>query len=218
LTFPPSGERVSPLARPWPAVPALSPKAPDGGDSVAYPNFVEGFPGVACADSNNPDGHSFWSLAGAAADELPSYFGRSWTWGSSPCAVWEGFDADRYLGPFDAATANPVLVVGNRFDPATRYEGAVTVRSLLPNSSLLTVEGWGHTSLMLSSCADAMVAQYLLDGKTPAGGATCEQDVGPFEAAPAAAQLQARQRTRAELMSEMAPGPSAEAVSRRTAP
>ena len=64
---------------------------------------------------------------------------------------------DRFVGPFDASTANKVLVVGTRYDPATRYEGAEAVRALLPNSSLLTVEGWGHTSLFLSRCADRVV-------------------------------------------------------------
>jgi pimeloyl-ACP methyl ester carboxylesterase len=175
---------------------------------VPYENFVEGFPGVACSDSVNPDGHSFWSLAGATADEQFGYFGRPWTWISSPCAVWEGFDEDRYLGPFGADTANPVLVVGNRFDPATRYEGAQLVHGLLPGSSLLTVEAWGHTSLMLSTCADQVVSAYILDGTTPAEGTTCPQDFAPFaqaQAQGASAQLRARQRARAHVISEIAP-------------
>ena len=83
-----------------------------------------------------------------------SLFGRAWTWASSLCADWRWTDQDRYLGPFDRATAHPVLVVGNRFDPATRYEGAVALADLLPRSALLTVDGWGHTSLLRSTCAD----------------------------------------------------------------
>ena len=94
--------------------------------------------------------------------------------------MWSGFDADRYVGPWDADTANPVLVVGTRFDPATRYEGREIVRDLLPNSSLLTVEGWGHTSLFLSACADAAVSDYLLTRVPPADGTVCAQDFGPF--------------------------------------
>jgi pimeloyl-ACP methyl ester carboxylesterase len=174
---------------------------------VPYENFVEGFPGVACSDSVNPDDHSFWSLAGAAADERFGYFGRFWTWVSSPCAVWEGFDDDRYLGPFDRQTANPVLVVGNRFDPSTRFEGAQIVDDLLPNSSLLTMEGWGHTSIMLSPCVDAAVSLYLLGGTTPPEGTTCPQDPAPFEVAPAStrSQLHARQQARAEVTPEIAP-------------
>jgi pimeloyl-ACP methyl ester carboxylesterase len=144
-----------------------------------YPNFVEGFPAVACGDSVNPGSYSAWSDAGAAADATYGYFGRIWTWASAICADWVTADADRYLGPFNKSTANPVLVVGNLHDPATRYEGAQTVAGLLPNSRLLTVAGWGHTSLFLSSCADAIISTYLLTSTAPAG-VTCPQDFTPF--------------------------------------
>ena len=46
--------------------------------------------------------------------------------------------------------------------------------------SLLTVEGWGHTSLFLSTCADQTIARYLLAIATPRPGAVCKQDVVPF--------------------------------------
>ncbi|MEA2220691.1 MAG: hypothetical protein QOJ35_3317 [Solirubrobacteraceae bacterium] len=144
-----------------------------------YDNLVEGFPAVACADSDNPDSYAAWSTAGTAAD-ASGYFGRIWTWVSSICAQWPHADADRYAGPFDRFTANPVLVVGNQFDPATRYEGAVTVAHLLPSSALLTVHGWGHTSLFLSQCADEAITRYLVDLATPAPGTVCEQDHVPF--------------------------------------
>ena len=145
-----------------------------------YPNFVEGGPAVVCEDSDNPDDHRAWSLAGAMADEA-SYFGRIWTWLSSPCAVWKGFDPARYMGPFNKSTSNPLLVVNPRFDPATPYHGAVLVDQLMPNSALLTVNGWGHTSLFMSTCADAVIERYLISLATPPPGATCDQDVKPFE-------------------------------------
>ena len=145
-----------------------------------YRNFLEGFPAVACADSDNPHSYSAWSTAGAAADAAFGYFGRIWTWASSLCAAWPFADADRYTGPFTRRTANPVLVIGNRFDPATRYEGAVKVASLLPSSRLLTLQGWGHTSLFLSQCADAIATRYLVDVVVPPAGTVCTQDHVPF--------------------------------------
>jgi hypothetical protein len=144
-----------------------------------YPNFVEGGMAVQCEDSDNPHSYAAWSIAGAQADQS-SYFGRLWTWISSPCAEWKAFDSGRYMGPFDKTTANPLLVIGNRFDPATRYEGAVTVHELMPNSALLTVNGWGHTSLFLSKCADAAIERYLVELATPPADATCNQDRDPF--------------------------------------
>ena len=99
---------------------------------------------------------------------------------SSICAAWPSSDADRYTGPFNRNTANPVLVIGNLFDPATRYQGAVIASNLLPSSRLLTVHGWGHTSLFLSSCADEAITRYLVDLSTPQPGTVCDQDVVPF--------------------------------------
>jgi pimeloyl-ACP methyl ester carboxylesterase len=142
-----------------------------------YPNFVEPFPAVACGDSINPTSYDAWVTAAASSS---GYFGPLWTWASSICAVWPFADGDRYLGPFDHQTADPVLVVGNLFDPATRYAGSLKVASLLPGSRLLTLHGWGHTSLFLSSCVDGYIAGYLIDHQLPPAGTVCEQDHVPF--------------------------------------
>ena len=79
-----------------------------------------------------------------------------------------------------------MLVVGNRFDPATPYHGAVTVDRLLPRSRLLTLAGWGHTSLFASSCIDSYVNTYLLSSRVPPKGTVCQPDVVPFTGPPAA--------------------------------
>jgi TAP-like protein len=153
-----------------------------------YPNFVEGGPGVSCSETRNPDRVGAWSRAGRAQDRQFPYFGRPWTWFTSMCEPWPGWDDDHYDGPWNRTTANPVLVVGNRFDPATPYHGAVTVDRLLPRSRLLTLAGWGHTSLFASACIDAHVNRYLLTSRVPARGTVCQPDVVPFAEPAAAAQ------------------------------
>lgn len=161
--------------------PADFPEEPD------YVNFVEGFPGVACSDTDNPSSYRAWERAGARADAEYGYFGRIWTWASSPCARWPFRDRDRYTGPYATATATPVLVVGNLFDPATRYEGAQRVRELLDGSALLTVDVPGHTSLGLSACAGAATGAYLVDPAATAptlDGRTCPQEYNPFTLPP----------------------------------
>ena len=145
-----------------------------------YPNYIEGGPGVFCSDSDNPSTPDAWSVAAREADRKFGYFGRPWTWISSVCAVWPGADHDRFTGPFTHRTANPVLVVGNRYDPATRYQGAVTVANLLPGAGLLTLDGWGHTSLFQSACIDNYVNRYLLTTQLPPKGTVCQPDVVPF--------------------------------------
>jgi hypothetical protein len=167
-----------------------------------YPNFVEGFPGVACSETHNPSNVGAWSRAARAQDRQYPYFGRPWTWFSSICEPWPGWDDDHYDGPWNRTTANPVLVVGTRFDPATPYHGAVTVDRLLPRSRLLTLAGWGHTSLFSSACVDAHVSSYFLTTRVPPSGTVCQPDVVPF-AEPAAAQ--ARQATGAAGKSALIP-------------
>jgi pimeloyl-ACP methyl ester carboxylesterase len=156
----------------------------------AVPQTVEALGGVACSDGDNPSSYGAWPREAARADAESGYFGALWTWVSSPCQAWPGQAADRYLGPWTARTANPVLVVGNRYDPATRYQGAVTVSRLLPNSRLLTYEGWGHTAYLGagSSCTDAAVSGYLLTGALPAVGTRCPVEFDPFRSGPPAAR------------------------------
>jgi hypothetical protein len=97
-----------------------------------------------------------------------------------------------------------VLVVGTRFDPATRYQGAVTVDRLLPRSRLLTLAGWGHTSLGVSSCVDAYVSRYFLTTRVPPKGTVCQPDVVPFAEPAAAAQTaQAGGASKAALIPPM---------------
>ncbi|MBT8080461.1 MAG: alpha/beta hydrolase [Gammaproteobacteria bacterium] len=144
------------------------------------PQTIEGFPGVLCSDSDNPDNPFVWAFAGEISERKFGYFGKPWTWASSPCAKWPGSKKSRYAGPFTRKTANTVLVTSTVYDPATRYEGAVTVDKLLPDSHLLTVEGWGHTTLLLSDCATQIGADYLLHGTLPGRTSTCRQDFPPF--------------------------------------
>jgi pimeloyl-ACP methyl ester carboxylesterase len=147
-----------------------------------YPNVLEGQPAVACSDTNNPHSYGTWFQDGAAADTQFGYFGAQWTWVWSLCAEWPGADADRYIGPFNHVTAHPVLVIGEQFDPATRYESAVIVANLLPSSALLTIHGSGHSLFgsILSSCANQVATRYLVSLAVPAPGTTCEQDFVPF--------------------------------------
>jgi len=148
-----------------------------------YYNYMEGFPAISCADSDNPSFFEAWAAAAAEAEMEDGYLGPAWTWISSICLPWEGEKDDRYVGPWNAGTANPVLVANTLYDPATRYEGALLNHSLLADSGLLTVHGWGHCSWGFSWEADMAASEYLLRGTLPPEGAVYEQDYVPFQAA-----------------------------------
>lgn len=121
-----------------------------------------------------------------AADRQAPYFGRFRGWAGLPCEFWWITDGDVFTGPWQQQTQAPVLVVGTRFDPATPYRQARPYADLFPQSSLLTLDGWGHAALGKSACVDAAVAGYLLTGEPPADGTTCTPDAVPFAAVPGA--------------------------------
>jgi pimeloyl-ACP methyl ester carboxylesterase len=148
--------------------------------SVPEDNTLFRFPAVLCSDSDNPEQAEFWPLWAEESENQNGYFGRLWTWSSSICAHWPGSQKSRFTGPFNKKTKNPVLIASTLFDPATPYSGAKTVARLLPNSRLVTVEGWGHTTPGLSYCADIITIEYLLSGALPATDTLCKQDIMPF--------------------------------------
>jgi pimeloyl-ACP methyl ester carboxylesterase len=145
-----------------------------------YFNAVEGFPAVACADSDDPkDAMAWFDAAGPVS--FDNYFSQIWTYASTPCRSFPVDGVDRYAGPWTAETANPVLVASPLYDPATPVHGALAADALLPNSGLLLVEGWGHTTLGLSGCASFFSEQYLITQQLPPPGLVCPQDFNPFE-------------------------------------
>jgi pimeloyl-ACP methyl ester carboxylesterase len=155
-----------------------------------YNNTSEAEVAIACADTDSPRNPFAWPAAAAAADRRSPYLGAPWAWASVTCANWPARDEARYTGPFDRHTSNTVLVVGNTFDPATRYQSAVALSHELGNARLLTLNGWGHTAFgQPSACANAAEVAYLVDLRLPAPGTVCQMDHGPFAAAPGAMPL-----------------------------
>jgi pimeloyl-ACP methyl ester carboxylesterase len=157
----------------------------------AYQNGLDAFFAVACSDTENPHNPFVWPKAAREQDEDSPYFGADWTYASEPCSTWPATDSSRYLGPFNRETSNPVLVIGNYFDPATPYAGAQAVSHMLPNSRLLSLDGWGHTSLAKSACINSYITDYLIDTSLPPAGTVCQPDFVPFQSVPSVADTTA---------------------------
>jgi hypothetical protein len=150
--------------------------------ALPYYNGAEAFQSVLCTDGLNPADAARWPAYAAIEDRKAPGFGPIWTWVSAPCAsrTWTVQDAGAYAGPFTHRTSAPVLVVGDYWDPATNYEGAVTASRLLPNSYLLSSDSWGHTAYGTSTCVTSTMDTYLLSVTLPPRGTTCTGDVQPF--------------------------------------
>jgi pimeloyl-ACP methyl ester carboxylesterase len=103
-----------------------------------------------------------------------------WLW--APCASWRVPSAERYTGPWNATTANTILVIGNRYDPRTRYANSVLASQRLGNAALLTLDGYGHTSdVDPSDCIDQAVTKYLITTIAPSSGTVCQPNHAPFD-------------------------------------
>lgn len=119
-----------------------------------------------------------------AADQRAPHFGRYRAWVGLQCEFMGLRDNDAFRGPWQNKVQQPVLVFGTRHDPATPYEATRPYADLYPDARMVTVEGYGHTTLGKSTCADAMITDYLTRLKAPADGSSCAQDRKPFDPLP----------------------------------
>jgi pimeloyl-ACP methyl ester carboxylesterase len=114
-------------------------------------------------------------------DHRVPYFGRIGVFDMMSCAFWQAQDADRYIGPFNRRTASPILILNNRFDPATPLQGAYDGARELARARLFIVEGFGHTTMYVhSTCAEQIKRDYLISGVFPSRGTRCGIDSRPF--------------------------------------
>ncbi|KAF3762102.1 hypothetical protein M406DRAFT_53336, partial [Cryphonectria parasitica EP155] len=98
-----------------------------------------------------------------------------------PCAQWLIEPKERYNGGFDVDTANPVLILGNTWDPATPLASARNVSSGFNGSVVLEIHGYGHTSLAAPSrCTVEHTVAYWSNLTMPENGTVCELDAKPY--------------------------------------
>lgn len=137
-----------------------------------------------CAETaQTGDPLAYGRFAAEAEAQAPHFAGLR-TWATQVCEYVPVTDEDAYLGPWDQDVETPVLVIGTRFDPATPYENTQPYADHFPDARVLTLDGWGHTILGKSACADEAVARYLVDGQAT-DGAVCAADRAPFDPLPA---------------------------------
>ncbi|WP_345459686.1 alpha/beta hydrolase [Actinoallomurus oryzae] len=153
-----------------------------GSDAPASAVYTghEQFLAMLCSDSPNPRDPSAYTTASRLAYATSGPMGLGPAWITEPCAGWPQ-GKDRYTGPWDRRTANPILLLNNTKDPATSYQGAVALSRELARARLLTVDGYGHTVFSNpSACAMEYETRYLLTGALPPAGTVCKQDATPF--------------------------------------
>jgi pimeloyl-ACP methyl ester carboxylesterase len=146
-------------------------------------NSFDALNAVNCLDKQLPQDPWVYPALALSFETAYRTFGRLQAFSASVCATWP-VTGERYDGPWDRPTPNPVLVVGVQHDPATPYVFAERGTRQLADARLLTVTGFGHTSLRaVSSCAREKVNSYLRTLAVPPEGTVCPTDSAPFQPA-----------------------------------
>ena len=130
---------------------------------------------ISCLDFSDPR-----TLAQVDADAknfsaAAPIFGPYLAYSGLPCMYWQ---AKPVVEPnLTHLATNPLLIIGTTRDPATPYKWAQGLHKDLLNSTLITLNGDGHTGANRgSSCVDNAMNSYLLTGKPPANDITCDTD------------------------------------------
>jgi hypothetical protein len=138
---------------------------------------------IQCADGPARKGRRAWPQVFKRQQRISTLQGAvhfAWEW--APCASWPVRGEDAYRGPWNASTANPILLINQRYDPHTGYANAVRAERLLGNAVLLTQEGYGHLTFQdPSACVDQAMLDYLTELITSPRGTVSQSDQQPFD-------------------------------------
>ncbi len=131
---------------------------------------------IGCLDSKDPRTLAQVEGDAKAFSAAAPFFGPYLTYGGLSCLYWK---AQPVATPvLKNLKTNPLLIIGTTRDPATPYHWAQGLHKDLLNSTLITLNGDGHTGANRgSSCVDKAMNNYLLTGKSPAHDITCDTDV-----------------------------------------
>lgn len=144
-------------------------------------NSDDSYFAVNCIDKPFARTNRNWASTAAKWEKESPTFGRYQAASDLlTCATWPARNPDRWTGPWNRHTRNPVVVVGNYYDPATRHVFAQRMAKQLGNARLISVDAFGHCILGDSAGADAAVTRYLVDLTAPANGSVYQPNTQPF--------------------------------------
>ena len=145
-----------------------------------YDNTSDASQAIYCTDTALPRSPAAWPVLRDRIAQQAPLLSPVRLYSNMPCATWTT-TAARYTGPWNRHAGTPILLVSVTGDPSTPHSGAEQAARELRNARLLTVDGYGHTSIhAASSCAISAENEYLLSGQAPPAGTHCTVDYAPF--------------------------------------
>jgi pimeloyl-ACP methyl ester carboxylesterase len=146
----------------------------------------DGASAMLCADSPARQGSRAWPAVISRLARVSEIAGPFLGWLQwAPCASWPVKSASRYTGPWNRKTRNPILVMGNEFDPNVPFMNARRASRRLGNAVLLKQVGYGHGAMSNPSpCTMTGVGSYLVGPRTAGERRTCPSGSLPFAPQP----------------------------------
>jgi pimeloyl-ACP methyl ester carboxylesterase len=136
-------------------------------------NSTEAFDAVNCLDYPSDTTVSVMRAEAAKLNQLAPVFGHLMAYGATSCYDWP-YKPTRTAAPLPADGSAPILVVGTTGDPATPYQWAEHVASILQNGHLVTYHGEGHTAYNKSNaCVNDAVDNFFVHGTVPTSDPQC---------------------------------------------
>jgi pimeloyl-ACP methyl ester carboxylesterase len=151
---------------------SMNGRNPDG----SYSTLQSSLTAISCADSSQRYTADDVRDAMDEFEEASPVFGPAMAWSLLSCTHWP-VDGRRRHPDVSADGAAPILLIGTTGDPATPYEGTRRMKDALGDDVAVevTLEGEGHGAYNSgNSCVRDTADAYLLDGKVPEDGKTCD--------------------------------------------
>jgi pimeloyl-ACP methyl ester carboxylesterase len=148
-------------------------------------NFVEAHAFVEL--NHAASGPAHWpqdrvTMLKAAARKLnASMFGETMLERVFLAAKWPVPHGHGFVPARHAKTAHPLLVLSQAHDPITPLASARAANEVFEGSRLVTVLGYGHSSIAVPSlCLARHVRRFLYEGRLPERNEECEVDGNPY--------------------------------------
>ncbi|MEO8094512.1 MAG: alpha/beta hydrolase, partial [Pseudolysinimonas sp.] len=147
-------------------------------DGTYQDNSNDVYSAVTCAEgdlgTDNSDIPADIAALQAKAPTIGDYFGYDDTFVlDALCSNWP-YPVPDLPTTYDAAGADPIIVIGTSNDPATPYANAVSLSKQLESGVLISYQGEGHTIYAQGvSCVDDAVDAYFIDGTVPSEDPNC---------------------------------------------
>jgi pimeloyl-ACP methyl ester carboxylesterase len=163
---------------------------PDAGcEADPKPSSAELSPLTICSDAyDDPQpesGLDWWESLWTNMTQDSWIGGDSRFWNVFPCRHYTKYwstPAEVYRGDLNNTLKNPVLLVAETYDPATPLRnGRRLLQEMGRNARLIVHHGYGHSSADTSTCTNAIMQNFILEGVLPKEQETdCYADEKPY--------------------------------------